>query len=145
MKASRWGVLLTILTLLFNIQPAITRAEIGNSESSAAITVEFLDGHTTTVVPTRISEAGIFVRTSTGGYTILPSEISVKTLRQLNLTAELTRREDKKRKEEFEKTQREKGLIEFNGKWVSKEEKQQLIEAEERQTANSTMFAGLTS
>jgi hypothetical protein len=65
----------------------------------------------------------IFVKSKSGGSNIRAEELSGATLRQLGMTDELNRREADKHKADFEESQREKGLVQFGGKWMTPSQK----------------------
>jgi len=96
-----------------------------------ATTIEYLDGRRETIVPPfHITSLAIIVGEGPLSCTIWAKYLSDKTLKQLGMTQELARRAEERGKQDFENSQRGKGLVKHGDKWVTPAEKEAIEKAE---------------
>jgi len=104
----------------------------GSEEHS--ITIEYLNGRRETIrSPFHITSLSIIVGEGPLAHTIWAKDLSDETLKQLGMTQELARRAEDRGKQDFENSQREKGLVKHGDRWVTPAEKEALERAEVRE------------
>lgn len=105
------------------------------------VTIEYLDGKKATIQIGRLETNYIFVKTQSGGYNIYAIDLSDTTLRDLGMTDALRQREEDRRQAEFERTQKETGLVEFRGRWITPTQKQEILEQEQTEARKGAVQA----
>lgn len=130
-RPMRVHALLQIGALAIATAVALCPIDAGAARAGDTVTIEYLDGRKATIQIGRLAGDYIFVKTQGGGYNIFAKDLSDKTLRDLGMTYALRQREESKRQAEFERKQKEKGLVEFRGRWVTPTQKQEIVEQEE--------------
>lgn len=98
------------------------------------ITIEYLNGRRETIVPPfHTTSLSIIVGEGPASYTIWAKDLSDETLKQLGMTQELAKRAEDRGKQDFENSQREKGLVRHGDRWVTPAEKEALERADVRE------------
>jgi len=158
---------IVMLVLFLAVTGALGQFELGPEEPWRSITVEYLDGRTETFPEAKTMNGHVWVRKGTAGYSVWANRLSDKTLQELGLVGELRRRGKEKAREaraaemerqkqiateenrKFEADQKAKGLVKFDGEWVTPSRKQELIQLREAyakeqvhiRTANKLMIS----
>ncbi len=131
------SAVIAALWLISGSQAASCQTDSGKPDP-VGITIEYVDGRTDTVSAVRVEEDGIYVLTEKGGFRVPASRLSDQTLAELRMYKEIKRRE-----------MEAQGLVEHEGQWISKAEKQRHEEAQMRESeflrkANAIVMAKST-
>lgn len=120
-----------VLALLFFAALLVSLCVAASDSENDEIVITYKDGRTVTLTGARVTSRSILVKTGSGGYTIWAKELSDETLKRLGMTEELARREAQRKKEEFAREQKAKGLVKYGDRWVTAAEKR-VLEAKDR-------------
>lgn len=125
--------MLTGAVLVVGSQLCFPRVSVAAPRAGDKVTLEYLDGTKKIVVIGRLDRDYIFVKHSTGGYNIFANWLSDKTLKELGMTNEIFKREEKRRKRKFEDEQLAKGLVRFKDQWLTPGQANEMRRQEEEE------------